>query len=436
MSTPSSLLPLLQRHIESDPAGAARNLEALTADEAAAAIAALPPSVAARTIPHLQVSYSATVLAAVDAKDSASIFRSLEPERAATVFMHLARETREALLPLLPDKLKLRLHELLTYPEGSVGRIMRTAFFAFRQDTRVQTAIKKIRKLARKQVPASYLYVVDAEERLVGVMNMYEMLLAPEDATFASLMRTKIFSIHCFTDCEEAALELAKRKYFAAPVVDHENRLLGIIKAEQLFKGVQEEVTEDIQRMVGAGSDERAFSPVLFSLRKRLPWLHVNLGTAFLAASVVAYFEDVVARVTVLAVFLPIVAGQGGNAGAQSLAIVMRGLVMREIPRKRVARLILKEAFLGTVTGAITGTVTGLLAWGWYGNRYLGLVVGLGMVINLFAAGLAGAAIPLGMKALRLDPAQCSTIILTTVTDVVGFLAFLGLAVLFLERLV
>lgn len=207
--------------------------------------------------------------------------------------------------------------------------------------------------------------------------------------------------------------------------------MLGVIKAEQLIHGVQEEMAEDIQRMFGAGGDERAFSPVGYSLRKRLPWLHVNLATAFLAAAVVALFEGVIARITVLAVFLPVVAGQGGNAGAQSLAIVMRGLVMREIPRERARALIWKEGLLGLLTGAITGLVTALVAWLWHGNPILGVVIGLAMIVNLFFAGLAGASIPIAMKSLGLDPAQCSNIILTTVTDVVGFFAFLGFAFLF-----
>jgi len=150
-------------------------------------------------------------------------------------------------------------------------------------------------------------------------------------------------------------------------VVDSQNHIFGIIKAEQLIQGIPEEVTEDLQRMFGAGGDERTNSPLLFSLKKRLPWLHVNLATAFLAAAVVALFEGMIARITVLAVFLPVVAGQGGNAGAQSLAIVMRGLVMREVPHDKVSRLILKEGFLGVVNGAIIGVVTALVAWLWNG---------------------------------------------------------------------
>ena len=149
----------------------------------------------------------------------------------------------------------------------------------------------------------------------------------------------------------------------------------------------------------------------------------------------VALFEDTIARLTVLAVFLPVVAGQGGNAGAQSLAVVMRGLVMREIPKGKASRLILKEGLLGTLNGAVIGLLTALAAWLWHGSPYLGLVIGLGMLVNLIVAGLAGASIPILMKKIGLDPAQCSSIILTTVTDVVGFLAFLGFALLFIEKL-
>jgi magnesium transporter len=188
--------------------------------------------------------------------------------------------------------------------------------------------------------------------------------------------------------------------------------------------------------MFGAGGDERVFSSIVFSLKKRLPWLHINLATAFLAAGVVALFEGIIAKLTILAVFLPVVAGQGGNAGAQSLAVVMRGIVMREIPKGKIFSLIYKEGKIGAINGAIIGGVTALVAWVWNGSPYLGLVIGLGMLFNLFFAGISGASIPLLMKKIGIDPAQSSSIILTTVTDVMGFLAFLGFAVLFQNYLV
>ena len=171
-------------------------------------------------------------------------------------------------------------------------------------------------------------------------------------------------------------------------------------------------------------------------MKKRLPWLHINLATAFLAAAVVALFEGIIAKLTILAVFLPVVAGQGGNAGAQSLAVVMRGIVMREIPKDKIFHLVLKEVKIGAINGIVIGAVTALVAWLWYGNPYLGLVIGLGMLVNLIVAGLAGASIPLIMKKIGIDPAQSSSIILTTVTDVLGVLAFLGFAVMFQNALI
>jgi magnesium transporter len=188
--------------------------------------------------------------------------------------------------------------------------------------------------------------------------------------------------------------------------------------------------------MFGAGSTERTFSPVSYSLAKRQPWLHVNLLTAFLAAAVVAIFEDTIAQITALAVFLPVVAGQGGNAGNQSLAVVMRGLVMREIPRQKFWKLIRKETTIGLINGISIGIVTAGIAWLWYGKVVLGVVIGLAMIVNLVMAGLSGAAIPLIMKSLGFDPAQSSSIVLTTITDVVGFLAFLGFARMFMSYLI
>jgi len=260
---------------------------------------------------------------------------------------------------------------------------------------------------------------------------MRDMMLAQGDERLQDIMRRDIFTVNCFTDREQIVHELAEKKYFAAPVVDNENRLLGVVRAERLIDQAQQEAVEDIQKMFGASGNERAFSPLGFSLRTRLPWLHVNLLTAFFAAAVVAFFEDIIAKITVLAVYLPVVAGQGGNAGNQSLAVVMRGLVMREIPQQKINQLIFKEMGIGAINGLSTGIVTAMVAWIWQGNPYLGLVIGLGMLVNLTVAGLAGAVIPLTMKAIHLDPAQCSSIILTTITDVVGFLAFLGFAVLF-----
>lgn len=429
------LLPLVKKYFENDPAQAAHSLESMSDEEAVAVLKALPPVLSAQAFPHLQSRYAAALLKEISPELFSQIVERLDPQQGAVIFLHLPDETRPAFLEKLPEKTKKQIQELLTYPEDSAGRIMSPEFLAFHSEVKVKNAIQRIRTLARTRFPASYAYVVDGENHLAGVINMRDLMLASGDDALESVMRKDVFSVNCFLDREQVARLLSSRRFFAAPVVDNENHLLGVVKAEQLIAEAAEEATEDMQKMFGAGGDERAFSPVSFSLKMRLPWLHVNLVTAFLAAGTVALFEDILAKLTILAVFLPVVAGQGGNAGAQSLAVVMRGLVMREIPPKKIARLILKETGIGLINGIVVGIVTAAVAWAWHGNPYLGLVLGLAMIVNLAVAGLSGAAIPLTMKGVGLDPAQCSNIILTTVTDVMGIFAFLGFAVVFQKYL-
>ena len=430
------LLPLIEKLFDHDLAAAAHILEGMGEEEAADVLRSLPPRLAVRVVKHLQISYAAALLKSADDVFLHEITSQLDPRLAAAILMHLPADARERVTEHFSGQLKGQIREMLEYPEDSVGRLMTTDFLRFHKGESAQEAIEKIRTLAKRRFPLSYAYVVDDEDRLIGVLNMRDLMLAAPDQPIEAISRKEVFSLHCFLDRQEAATELAKRRFFASPVVDSENHILGIVKAERLLQGVQEEATADIQRMFGAGGDERVFSAISFSLKKRLPWLHVNLATAFLAAFVVAMFEGVIAKITILAVFLPVVAGQGGNAGAQSLAVVMRGIVMREIPKGKVLQLIFKEGKLGAINGIVIGVVTAIVAWVWYENPYLGLVIGLGMLLNLVCAGLSGASIPLLMKRIGIDPAQSSSIILTTVTDVIGFLAFLGFAVLFQSHLI
>jgi magnesium transporter len=432
----STYMPLITKFFEQDLSSAAHALENMKETSAATILQSLPQALSVQVIKHLQIGFAATLLGYTEDAFLQKITTQLEPLFLSTVLMHLSDETRDRLRKHISGKMEGQIRELLEYPQGSVGRVMTPDYLAFGKSILARDAIGKIRSLSKKRYPASYAYVVDDENRLIGVLNMRDLMIASPKEPLESIIQKDIFSLHCFVDIEEAANELSKRKYFAAPVVDSENHILGIIKAERLIKGIREGTSQDIQTMFGAGSDERPFSSIFFSLKKRLLWLCINLVTAFMAAAVVAMFEGIIAKLTVLAVFLPVVAGQGGNAGAQSLAVVMRGIVMREIPQDKRAALIIKEGKLGAINGALIGIVTAIVAWMWHGSPYLGLVIGLGMLFNLIFAGLSGASIPLIMKKLGIDPAQSSSIILTTVTDIMGFLAFLGFAVLFQSYLI
>ncbi len=435
MAEREALTFVANQFFEKDPERAARCLEAMDEDDAAAVLGLLPPALVSDIFTKLQPNYAAELFKNFPPDFLSAVAERLDVQQGAALLLQLPQEHREALLAGFPEKTKKEIREILTYPENSAGRIMTPEFLAFHADMTVQSVVQKIRELARKKSTASYAYVIDKENRLAGVMNMRDLLLAAPETRLESIMRRDVFTVNCMMDRELIAEEFTKRRYFAAPVVDEERRLLGVIKAEQLIEDVQEEATEDLQKMFGAGGDERVFSPVRFSLRMRLPWLHVNLATAFLAGSVVALFQKTIGQFPVLAIYLPVVAGQGGNAGAQALVIVIRGIVMREIRTGKIWSLILKEAGIGVINGIVVGMVTAAAAVMWHGNPYLGLVVGLAMFVNLVIAGLAGAAIPLGMKALRMDPAQCSNIILTTFTDVMGFFTLLGFAVIFQKYL-
>ena len=230
---------------------------------------------------------------------------------------------------------------------------------------------------------------------------------------------------------EEVVEMLTKTNTTLLPVLDLDGQLLGVIRQEALIQAVQEEATAGVQTMVGVSKDERALSSPLFAVRKRLPWLNINLLTAFLAAAVVGLFESTIAQFTALAVLLPVVAGQSGNTGAQALAVTMRGLALREIRLSNGRRVLLKEASVGALNGLAVAAVTALGVFVWSRSLGLTFVIGLAMVLSMVIAGIAGAAIPLVLSAVGQDPAQSGSIILTTVTDIAGFLSFLGLATVF-----
>ena len=436
MNGNSPLFPYVEKFFEYDPLTATRALETMDEDEAIEILKNLPPSVSVKIFHNLQVNYAAALLKEIPTSTFKEIVENLSPEQGAAIIVNIPEDIRKRLLECLSNKSRQMIQELLIFPVDSAGRIMTTNFIAFRTDIKVKDAIQRIRSLAFQKQTSSYVYVVDNGNRLVGVLNMRDLLLASPEAKLESAMIKDVFTINAFTDREEVANQLSSRRYFAAPVVDSDNKLLGIVNSDQLLSHVQQEATEDIQKMFGAGGNERVYSSIWFSLKKRLPWLHINLATAFLAGSVVSLFQDTIAKIAVLAVFLPVIAGQSGNAGLQSLAVVMRGLVMREIPPKNVPMLLIKEAKIGIFNGIIIGFVTAFISWIWKGNPYLGLVIGLAMILTLIIAGLAGAIIPLAMKTFGLDPAQSSSIILTTVTDVVGFFVFLSFAVIFQSYLI
>jgi magnesium transporter len=280
-----------------------------------------------------------------------------------------------------------------------------------------------------------YLYVVDERRHLVGVTSLRRLLLVSPETPLKRIMATDLISARVDTDQEEVARQVASYNLLAIPVVDSENKLVGVITVDDVIDVIKEEATEDIYRLAGVAGDERAFTPAGESLRKRLPWLGINLVTAFLAASVVALFEGTIEQITALAVFMPIVAGMGGNAATQTLTVIVRGIALGELTWSNSRKALIKEAVVGLGNGVVLGLAAAIVAWVARGNPVLGLVLGAAMVINLVVAATAGTLVPLGLRAANVDPALASSVFITTLTDVIGFFSFLGLATVFIRFL-
>ncbi|PIU20016.1 MAG: magnesium transporter [Elusimicrobia bacterium CG08_land_8_20_14_0_20_59_10] len=429
MKKREAAIELVKKFIQNDPVKAAQALEDLPPRDAALLLKDLPPSVAAQCVGSLTPTVAARLLELNSAQEAAEILHRTSKYHAADIFRNFNQDFSRTVIPLLNQDFSKDMAEILAYPNESAGRLMNTDFLSFRHDMRVKEVILKLRQMAKRQLPAtSYCYVVDAANNLLGVLNMRDLLLASPETPVEEIMIRDVFKVSPFTDREELVM-LAKRRHFlAVPVTGETGRLIGVVNTANILASTEEEATEDLQILFGASAEERAFSPVWFKITRRLPWLTVNLGTAFLAGAVVAAFEGFIARFAVLAVFLPIIAGQGGNAGTQTLAIVLRGMLMREISAHNAWQLVKTELFIGLVNGLATGLLTAAAAWLWKGNAWLGLIVGLAMTVNMVCAGMAGALIPILMKRMGYDPAHSSGIFLTTVTDVVGFFAFLSTA--------
>jgi magnesium transporter len=296
----------------------------------------------------------------------------------------------------------------------------------FRPESTAREVLARLRAVPERRLHV--VYVVDQEGCLAGAVPLQDVALASPDTRLDALVRGIPASVPATAGRQEVIDEFETRHVPSLPVVDADGRMIGVIRHATLVEAAQEEASVDLQTMVGASRDERALSPSLFAVRRRLPWLQVNLLTAFLAAAVVGIFEDTIARFTALAVLLPVVAGQSGNTGAQALAVTMRGLALREVRARHWLRVAVKETSAAALNGLAVAATTCLGVWWWSGSPGLVLVIGLSMVVSMTLAGLSGALIPMALTAARQDPAQASSILLTTVTDVVGFLSFLGIA--------
>jgi magnesium transporter len=330
-------------------------------------------------------------------------------------------------------KERAEVERLLPYADTSAGGLMMPVPIVLRPWMTAEDAINLLRREKPDTDIVYYLFVVDENDRLVGVVSLRQLVIADPDTPIGQIMDPQVIHVGPDTDQEEVARLMEHYDLLALPVVDRDRRLLGMVLIEDVVDVIEEEATEDMFRMVGLSEEERALGPVSESVRLRLPWLIVNLYTAFLAGWVVSLFEDSIAKVAALAAIMPVISGQGGNDGIQTVTVIIRSLALGEIHIHDVFRLLRKQILIALANGVVIGGLTGLTVILWKGNAALALIAAVAMVLNMIVAGIFGVIIPITLKLLRRDPAQASGVILTTFTDVCGFFIFLGLATLLLN---
>ena len=420
---------LTHRFLLDFPFEAARLFESMPSASVAAVLAAQPAHAALRAWQALAPDVAFEVLEMLPEPLARHLLGEAEPVVSVAVLTQLDAEQRDAWLRRLDPEVASELRGLLAYTDDCAGRMMDPRVSPLRTGMTVAEAIERLRLIRRRGLRE--LFVVDDAGRLAGRVEMQDLALAARELPLADITRAVVAVVGDIEPREQVVEILQKQPITALPVINVGGRFIGVIRQAELMAAVEEESSLDIQTMVGASPDERALSSPAFAVKKRLPWLQINLLTAFLAAAVVGLFESTIAQFTALAVLLPVVAGQSGNAGAQALAVTMRGLVLREISLRHWRAVLGKEALTGLVNGVAVAVTTGLGVYAWSRSAALVGVIALAMVISMFAAGVAGALVPILLRRFGQDPATASSIILTTVTDVVGFFSFLGIAALF-----
>lgn len=429
-STPVILEELVKLHA----ADLADRLQRMDLEEAQGVLLALPRRVAAASLAEMEFEKAEELLDSLRDDALRDLLLELPHNESTDLLGLLTPERQRILIDRLPPVHADAIRGLLSYSEDSAGGIMTDRFIALQGDQTVQQCMEMLRQRGlSERDDVSYLYVVDKAKKLLGVVPIRQLVFAQPQQLISDIMRREVAFVRAEDDQEEIARRFEHYHYLGLPVLDRHGRLVGLVKATDALEIAREEATEDMQLMVGLSGEERALTPWNKAVGRRLPWLYVNLATAFLAAFVVGIFESTIAQWTALALFLPIVAGQGGNAGMQTLTVIIRDMALGELTPGDGRKALIKEAMLGIVNGVAVGIVVGLIGWWWKDSPELGLVAGVAMVLNQIAAALSGVLIPFGLKWFKIDPAMASSIFLTTVTDVAGFFFFLGLGALALR---
>ncbi len=392
---------------------------------------------------------AAAIMQEMEEHDQVSLVRLLDQKKASAILQEMNSDDAVDLLGDLPEEESRELltlmeedaaqyRGLLSYPEDSAGGIMTTEYISLPGDLPVEEAIQRLREVAPRAEIIYYAYVVDADSRLIGVLSLRDLIAASDGTLLREIMRRNVITVDTATDQEEVARVVAKYDLLAVPVTDEAGRLLGIVTVDDILDVIEQEATEDIYKLAGAGDVERVNlleAPVWKMVRHRLPWLLICLAGGIFSGSIIDVFESTLEAIFVLAVFIPVIMDMGGNVGTQSSTIFVRGIATGEIRSGDVWRYLFRELRIGLTMGFLTGLLIAGVAYIWQGNLILGLVVGISLAATVLLGALLGTLVPLLCNMVRIDPAITAGPFVTTIKDVTGLLIYFGIATLFLSYL-
>mgnify|MGYP006281209433 CR=1 FL=1 len=412
------------------PADAAAELEELAREEALKKLRQLDPDEAAEPLEAMDPWDSSRYVEDLTAEFTAEILANMHPDDSVDILQELPSSERNKILRNLDLSIRKTLQTLLEYSEDTAGGMMTPEVLALPEEMTISRAIEELRNKKEELENLHYTFITDDQGTLTGVLPLRELAFRDPSLILREIMNTEVMTIHPGMDREEVARTFDKYDYVALPVVDDDDHLLGIVTVDDVIDVLRQEDTEDMLGMVGVSEarEESIWTPWPTSLKHRLPWLVINLGTALMAAVVVGFYESTIEALPVLAVFMPVIAGQGGNSGSQTIAILVRSIAVGDIRPGQGFGALVKESWLGLVHGLTIAIIVGIIAFFWKSNLLLAITVGAAMVLSMITAGVAGVAIPLGLQKLGVDPALSSTIWMTTITDLAGFFFLLGLA--------
>lgn len=392
----------------------------------------LSPEETAEIMENIELEDTEAFFSEMDPRFAAMVFADMATDDAVDILNELEKDKVASFLTIMDQEAAGEIKQLLHYEEKTAGSIMTTEFIALYKTQTTKEAMLDLKKEAPDAETIYYLYVVDEDKRLVGVLSLRDLIIADEDTLIGEVMSEKVVSVSVALDQEEVAQMIRDYDFLAVPVVDFQQHLLGIITVDDILDVMDEEASDDYSKLAGVSDVDRPTESAIHSAKKRLPWLIILLFLGMLTASLIGRFEDTLSKVTILAAFIPVIAGMSGNTGTQALAVAVRGIATGEYGQSGKLKLIMREASTGLITGSCCGVVITIVIYLWKGDIFLGLLVGISILATLTVATIAGALIPMVMDRLKIDPAVASGPFITTINDLISILIYFGLATAFM----